>query len=187
VTAAPVVKPDARAAKVVAAPVVVTGSVVVKSTPAGATVLVDGKDYGRTPLTVRDLAPGAHRVQVARDGFASEERRLTITAAKSQALNLQLVRARPVSPASTKPSTAAAAAPVVAGGRVPGPLVVESRPPGAKVFVDGRLVGTTPTSLAGLAAGEHAVRLEHEGYRNWSSSIRIDGSEPNRVTASLER
>jgi serine/threonine-protein kinase len=186
VTPAPVAKPDARAAKVVAAPVV-TGSVVVKSTPAGATVLVDGKDYGRTPVTVRDLAPGAHRVQVARDGFASEERRLTITAAKSQALTVQLARARPAPPAATKPSTAAAAAPAVAGGRGPGPLLVESRPPGAKVFVDGRLVGTTPTSVAGLGAGEHAVRLEHEGYRNWSSSVRIEGSEPSRVTASLEK
>jgi hypothetical protein len=186
VTPAPVAKPDARAAKVVAPPVV-TGSVVVKSTPAGATVLVDGKDYGRTPVTVRDLAPGAHRVQVARDGFASEERRLTITAAKSQALTVQLARARPAPPAATKPSTAAAAAPAVAGGRGPGPLLVESRPPGAKVFVDGRLVGTTPTSVAGLGAGEHAVRLEHEGYRNWSSSVRIEGSEPSRVTASLEK
>jgi serine/threonine-protein kinase len=186
VTPAPVAKPDARAAKVVAAPVV-TGSVVVKSTPAGATVLVDGKDYGRTPVTVRDLAPGAHRVQVARDGFASEERRLTITAAKAQALTVQLARARPAPPAATKPSTAAAAAPAVAGGRGPGPLLVESRPPGAKVFVDGRLVGTTPTSVAGLGAGEHAVRLEHEGYRNWSSSVRIEGSEPSRVTASLEK
>jgi serine/threonine-protein kinase len=187
VPAAPVAKPDARAAKVAAAPVVVTGSVVVKSTPAGATVLVDGKDYGRTPLTVRDLAPGAHRVQVARDGFASEDRRVTITAAKSQALTVQLARARSASPAATKPSTAAAPAPAVAGGRGPGPLIVESRPPGAKVFVDGRLVGTTPTSVAGLAAGEHAVQLEHEGYRNWSSSVRIEGSEPSRVTASLEK
>jgi hypothetical protein len=102
-------------------------------------------------------------------------------------LTVQLARARPAPPAATKPSTAAAAAPAVAGGRGPGPLLVESRPPGAKVFVDGRLVGTTPTSVAGLGAGEHAVRLEHEGYRNWSSSVRIEGSEPSRVTASLEK
>ena len=187
VTAAPVAKPDARPAKVVAAPAVVTGSVVVKSTPAGATVLVDGKDSGRTPLTVRDLAPGAHRVQVARDGFVTEDRRVTITTAKSQALTVPLARARPVAPAVTKPSTTAAAAPAAAGGRGPGPLIVDSRPAGAKVFVDGRLVGTTPVSVAGIAAGEHAVRLEHEGYRNWSSSVRVEGSEPSRVTASLER
>jgi serine/threonine-protein kinase len=180
-----VAKPDARAEKVTTAPL--TGSVVVKSTPAGATVVVDGKDYGGTPLTVRDLAPGAHRVQVARDGFVTVDRRVTITTTKSQTLTVQLARTHPVSPVATKPSIAPAPAPAVAGERTPGPLIVESRPEGAKVFVDGRLVGTTPTSVAGIAAGEHAVRLEHEGYRDWSSSIRIEGSEPSRVTASLER
>jgi hypothetical protein len=172
---------------VAGAPPVVTGSVVVKSTPAGATVLVDGKDYGGTPLTIRDLALGAHRVQVARDGFVTVERRVTIATTKPQTLTMQLARARSVVPAVTKPSATAVPTPAVAGGRGPGPLIVESRPAGAKVFVDGRLVGTTPTSVAGIAAGEHAVRLEHEGYRDWSSSVRIEGSEPSRVTASLER
>ena len=29
--------------------------------------------------------------------------------------------------------------------------------------------------------------IEHDGYRHWSSSVRIIASEQNRVTASLER
>ena len=179
-------RPEARTPKAAAVPIV-TGSIVVRSTPAGAKVLVDGKDYGRTPLTVRDLARGAHRVQVTREGFVGEDRRLTITTAKAQLLTVQLARPRPAAPATRKPSIATAAAPAAAAGRGPGPLVVESRPAGAKVFLDGRLIGTTPMSAAGIAAGEHAVRLEHEGYRNWSASVRIEGGEPNRVTASLER
>jgi hypothetical protein len=40
------------------------GSLEVKSTPAGAKVTVDGKPAGSTPLTVRDLPPGPHVVQV---------------------------------------------------------------------------------------------------------------------------
>jgi hypothetical protein len=38
-----------------------------------------------------------------------------------------------------------------------------------------------------VRAGEHAVRLEHDGYRRWSGSVRVVAAEQNRVTASLER
>ena len=68
-----------------------------------------------------------------------------------------------------------------------GSLMVESRPTGAHVFLDGRLIGTTPLAMPTVAAGEHAVRLELGGYRRWSSSVRVVASERNRVTASLER
>jgi hypothetical protein len=64
---------------------------------------------------------------------------------------------------------------------------VDSRPTGAKVYLDGKLMGDTPLSLQTVAVGEHAVRLEREGYRRWLSSVRVVASEQNRVTASLER
>jgi PEGA domain-containing protein len=73
------------------------------------------------------------------------------------------------------------------GGRFVGGLNVESRPDGARVFLDGRLIGTTPLVVASVPAGEHAIRIERDGYRRWSSSIRIVAAEQNRVTASLER
>jgi hypothetical protein len=38
-----------------------------------------------------------------------------------------------------------------------------------------------------VAAGEHAIRLELDGYRPWASSVRMVAAESNRVTASLER
>jgi PEGA domain-containing protein len=66
-------------------------------------------------------------------------------------------------------------------------LVIDSRPTGAKVFLDGRLVGATPLSMREVRAGEHAVRLEHDGYRRWSGLVRVVAAERNRVTASLER
>jgi hypothetical protein len=66
-------------------------------------------------------------------------------------------------------------------------LAVDSRPEGARVYFDNRLVGTTPLVLSEVRAGEHAVRLEHDGYRRWTSMVRIIAGERNRVTASLER
>jgi hypothetical protein len=68
-----------------------------------------------------------------------------------------------------------------------GALAVESRPPGASVFLDGRLVGKTPLAVARVGTGEHAVRLERDGYRPWSSITQISNGQRARVTASLER
>jgi hypothetical protein len=162
----------------------------VRSTPSGAKVTVDGKDYGRTPVTIRALTRGPHRVQVARDGFVTEERRLTIGSAQpAQSVAVRLTRARTGAAAAGRRSADATATEAAAAGArgTIGALVVESRPSGASVYLDGRLVGTTPVSVPGIAAGEHSIRLDHEGFRTWSSSVRIDGSEMNRVTASLEK
>jgi hypothetical protein len=41
-----------------------TGTLEVASTPAGAKVLVDGRERGQTPLTLTDLGVGAHTVQI---------------------------------------------------------------------------------------------------------------------------
>jgi hypothetical protein len=157
------------------------GRILVRSRPAGARVAVDGKDYGPTPAAVRGLSHGAHRVRIVHDGYVTEERRFVVTAsrpAQSMTVDLAPVRAA---------ASARAQAPVATQGRFVGALAVDSRPAGAKVFMDGALVGTTPMALPSVPAGSHAIRLEHDGYRRWSSSVRIVASEQNRVTASLER
>jgi hypothetical protein len=69
----------------------------------------------------------------------------------------------------------------------PGTLVVDSRPAGARVFLDGRAVGTTPLVLTTAAAGEHAIHLDLDGYRRWATSVKIMSGERSRVAASLER
>jgi hypothetical protein len=75
-----------------------------------------------------------------------------------------------------------AAAPASAGT-----LIVESRPQGAFVLVDGRRVGRTPLKLSDVRAGRHAIRLERDGYRTWSARANVAAGEQNRVTASLEK
>jgi hypothetical protein len=152
-----------------------TGRLLVRSTPSGARVFVDGREEGTTPLTVSDLDRGVHRVRVVREGYATAERRITITAARpSQTMSVPLARAR----------TAQTAAAPAAG---PGKMTVISRPAGARVFVDEKLVGTTPLQLPSIAAGSHRVRLELAGYKNWVSSVDVAAAEQKRVAASLDR
>jgi hypothetical protein len=80
-------------------------------------------------------------------------------------------------------------APVPAGtsGEFVGRLSVDSRPVGARVFLDNKPIGVTPLAVPTVRAGEHAIRLERDGYRHWTSTVRIVSGEQNKVTASLDR
>jgi len=127
-------------------------------------------------LTVRSLPFGTHTLRVTREGYESESRRVIIsTAQPAPSLIVDLERAR---------SGAAVAGP---DSRFTASLAVESRPPGASVYLDGRRIGTTPLVLESAPTGSHALRLELDGYRRWTSSVRVAAGERNRVTASLEQ
>ncbi|MGA2261003.1 MAG: PEGA domain-containing protein [Acidobacteriota bacterium] len=45
------------------------GGLVVKTTPAGATILLDGKQRGTSPITLGDLRSGGHQVKAVKDGY----------------------------------------------------------------------------------------------------------------------
>lgn len=74
-----------------------------------------------------------------------------------------------------------------AQGHGPGRVEVVSRPSGAQVFLDGRLVGRTPLLLSPVAAGSHAVRLALPGHQRWVTTVDVEPGAHARVAASLER
>lgn len=153
-----------------------TGSVLIRSTPADADVVVNGKPRGNTPLALRDLALGSYTIRVARDGYAAEERTLQLTArrpATSTTINLRPISARGAVADKTERTG-------------PGLLNVQSRPAGARVFVNDRLAGSTPIAIPGLPAGDATVRIEKDGYVPWTATVRVSAGEQTAVRASLE-
>ena len=157
-----------------AAPVVESGRLLVRSTPAGAGVLVDGQSGGVTPLDLRELALGAHTIEVSHPNHETRKRRVTLSERRpTRSVDFEL---RPtVVPALTTAATNST-----------GSLQVASRPSGAQVFVDDNLIGTTPLLMSDVAAGPKSLRLELSGYKTWLRSILIEPSARSRVSASLE-
>jgi hypothetical protein len=60
-----------------------------------------------------------------------------------------------------------------------------SRPPGAEVALDGRVVGTTPVSIPDVIEGTHVVGIELAGFSRWATSVHVGKGERARVGASL--
>jgi hypothetical protein len=67
-------------------------TVTVTSTPIGAIVVLDARQVGKTPLTVK-VSPGIHRITVVQSGYASITRTLTIRSAPVS-LNVALTATR---------------------------------------------------------------------------------------------
>ena len=159
------------------------GRIQIRSTPAGASVTVNGRWRGRTPLTLDNLQFGPYTVRVVQAGFAVAREDFSLSAGQpARTMSVQLRRSTaPLQPRQS--STPPASAPQAAGA---GAIYVDSRPRGARVFIDDRAVGVTPLRLGEVAAGSHRVRLELPDHRTWTSTTPVVAGQEARITASLE-
>ena len=153
----------------------------VRTRPGGARVEIGGRNRGESPATVTDLPYGQHTVRLSRSGYVTEQVRVTLSG-RRPAATVDITLRREAARASAAPARTASQP----GGGFVGTLVVESRPAGAKVFLDGRGIGVTPLTLPGVSAGSHVVRLDLGGHKRWSTSIRVVAGGRERVAASLE-
>lgn len=163
------------------------GRVVVRSTPAGAGVVIDGTWRGRTPLTVEELSLGSHTVRVVQPGYRPVNRRVTLTAGAPTATvvaDLVADSSRPVPPAQAAPRTERPGS-TPAGDARWGAVFVDSEPRGAHVWLDDRLVGTTPVLVPEVSPGVHRLRAERAGFRPWTTTIDVQPGVRARVTAAL--
>jgi hypothetical protein len=177
--------PAPRTAARPAAPPAKSGRLLVRSTPAGAEVFVNGTRRGVTPLALRELALGGYDVRINRAGYTAAEQRVTLDAGRtSRTVDVTLRRsgAAATAPAAAAAAPAAASAPPAAAS---GSLLVDSRPPGARVTVDGRDVGLTPVTVGTLAPGDHTVRIELAGYQPIATTARVEPGVRARVAVSL--
>lgn len=114
----------------------ILGTLSVTSKPLGATIFVDGKDFGQTPKNI-ELLVGQHEVVVSKQGFMPEKQFVEVKENITGDLNVVL---------GTKTQT-----------------IIKTNPTNAKVYIDGVMKGNTPYTYDGNV-GEHQIRLEKDGY-----------------------
>jgi hypothetical protein len=138
-------------------------------------------------MTIDELSFGRHEVRVVEDGYSVSREQVTLSeVAPERTLSFRLRRAPAAAPSrgaarTNKPATPAAPQSFV------GTIYVDSRPRGARVLLDGKMVGVTPIRIPDVSVGSHVVRLQLEDHRDWTSSARVTSGQEARVTGSLER
>jgi hypothetical protein len=61
-----------------------------------------------------------------------------------------------------------------------------STPDGADITVDGKYVGSTPSSVE-VTPGDHAIRIEKSGFKAWQRTLAVASGASPTVNASLEK
>jgi hypothetical protein len=143
----------------------------VTSDPSGASVAVDGTAAGRTPVTLRDLSPGAHTVVLSMAGRQSVTRTVELRAGSSQEVTAALETVAP--PVAHHHAEPPPPEPLVRATPLPPPTTTEHPGRTAKIL-GGALFG------AGVLAGVVAIVT-------WSRyDRRFDGSYEQKVNQDLQ-
>jgi serine/threonine-protein kinase len=161
----------ADGADAAAAPAPSRGRMLVRSVPSGARVMISGRLRGTTPAAIRDLPFGTYNVTVSREGYQSRVQRVTVS---------RTVPARDIT-VELRPDLSTAS-----GSAVTGAMMIETRPAGAEVRLDGRLLGTTPMRVPGLSPGTHTIQLDLAGHKSVSTTVAVRAGQLVPVRVSLE-
>jgi hypothetical protein len=124
------------------------GLLTIVSTPQEATVKVDGKVEGKTPLTIKALTAGQHQVYLQKEGkeYSGD---VEILPGDSKVMNVVL----------KKLTTA---------------VLVNSEPANAHIYIDGIWFGKTPNKIDNLSAGKYQLILEKSKSLVFVDSILIE-------------
>jgi hypothetical protein len=112
-------------------------SVEVVSNPAGASLFVDGVQKGETPVYLT-LKKGIYHFKLTKPGFEDYVSAIDISGSKKIEAVLKIKEF---------------------------PFIVETYPPGAKVFVNGKLQGKTPINSA-VNFGDVNIQIAKRGYKS---------------------
>ena len=127
-------------------PLPITGSLDVVTIPPQATIKIDGKEYGTTPNTIRNLLIGDYNLVLEKNGYGTVKKQFTITDGAVITIEETLASGKQVT--------------------------IESTPGGASLFINGKSEGVTPARLT-LPFGNSNIKLTRNGYADYNGVIHV--------------
>ena len=136
------------------------GRLTVDGVPEDAQLTVNGAVYDPKDLDDLSVLAGKSRIKVVKQGFRTFFQDVVVCAGEPAFVKVELTP-------------------------IQGSINCSSVPNGAIVRVDGREIGTTPTSLKGLAYGQHELELESPGYELYTRTLSITNETPEAIQVEL--
>ncbi len=138
------------------------GTLKFTSSPVGATVVVDGREVGRTPVSVGQLSCAEHTWAVRLAGYLPFEQTAFVPA----------FRTTQVAPSLQKEQF--------------GTLVLLPNPVDASMSLDGVLLGIGPRTVEKVGAGAHVLEARRDGFDDLSLPLDVPPEAVARVNVVLE-
>lgn len=139
----------------------------VSSDPPGADIYLDDRNTGLQGQTNYrfKVTPGPHTLYLDLNGYEPTKRDFIMPDDKPLALDFKLKKLENV-----------------------GYLEIKVDQDGARIFVDGAIVGLSPYKVKkALPEGEHQVQVEQPGYLRWSQSVNVAREETTAVEVILQK
>ncbi len=169
-----------------AAPALKYGKIFVTSNPQGAQITLDGRVAGSdwvTPRTLDGLPAGSHTLILSKEGFSSVQKIVSVDAGRTELVNLELASLNSPAPVRatkppSQPKTDAPVSPGAEGNSSNGVLIIQTKPPGIDVLIDGKPAGRTPVRQV-VSAGDHTIVLSRSGVEFNSDTTKV---KPGQVS-----
>jgi len=137
------------------------GRLAVRSRPTGASVLVDGRYVGQTPVEV-DVGPGKeHEIQLSKTGYERAIQKVTVASGEVKGLDLLLTVQE-------------------------GVVHFKVEPADAELFVNGAGRGKVPVEIR-LPAVEHDIEIRKEGLEPFRTRVLPRPGFPQELKVALKR
>lgn len=146
----------------------------------GATILQDQQPLGISPQTIELKPNQVANVRAIKKGCNSSNYALSYDHGDDE---ITLPLECPTDPVESSPDTERVKTHVTPD---PVSLTFESQPPGARVLVDSKQIGTTPVTGSYRADQHITIRLELDGYAPYEVRGRVSNWHNQRVFATLE-
>lgn len=137
------------------------GWIRIQTTPAAATVEVDGQLVGLTPIDQQKIKPGEHTLKINKPEYY-EELVMTVMITARQTVSIDTTL------------------------KVTGGLKVTSIPDSAQIFIKGQLLGLTNFETKRMPVGAATLTIRKAGYKDFRASVRIAPTQMSQLSAALE-
>lgn len=144
-------------------PIIPLGSLLIDSTPSGATVIVNGSEKGTTPITVEELEFGQYAVEFKLNGYVNELLDVSVESEEVQSVSSVL--------------------------KLPlGTLEIQTTPEGVAfdvLSVEGLdkviFSGVTPAVIPDVMRGQYDVQFKRDNWDDYAESVTVRYNEVSRV------
>ena len=158
-------------------------SLKISTSPSGAFVFINGDSLGRTPLQNHTLRKGTYRLHVSKDDYEAKD--TTVVLENAHIYDFAFI----LNPLKKENETSGQIVVSQQNKKVTevrvATMAIRSKPSGADLWLNGKLIGRTPVQKNRLKPGSYQIKLIKEGFEAYSGLVQLNAGEKRDLNITL--